>query len=65
MRSNRHRLYPSPSESSLSPYQIIDKINNASNVEDITEQDLETTEVEEILHNCHSVYQPTEQDVIF
>jgi len=63
-RCNRHRLYPSPTESSLAQYQIFYKINNASNIEDITEQNLETAEVEEILHNCDSVYQPTEQDVI-
>ena len=64
MRCNRHRLDPSPSESILAHFQIVDKITNAINIEDITQQNLETAEVEEILHSCNSVYQPTEQDVI-
>ena len=54
------RLQYSPSESSLTQCQIINKINNANNVEDITQQNLETAEVEEILHNCDSKYQSTE-----
>jgi hypothetical protein len=44
---------------------IIDKINNANNIENITQQNLETAEAEEILHSCDSLFQPTEKDVIF